>query len=312
VNLRSISLLPAGASTDTVDISGSPIKQSDDGSFKLGATDAEIDGMNAQLELPPGATQKEIGYWKDRDTSLAWAINVRKPGKYRVELNYALTPSSAGSKVAVTVGDQTVNAKPTPGRDWRNFKTGKIGEVTLDRVGDVKVVLKAISKPVDFVINLHSVCLVPADIPTGAIDIRDKPATEGSDGSFRLGAASSEIDGQTARLEGGDKKYIVWWSAPDSIVQWPLKVDKPGVFKIELTYSLAENNGSSHLEIDVGGQRASITLNPSSGLDDFKTAKCGEVALKEGANLHVTLTSTKEPGGLVMHLRSLTLVRARK
>ena len=305
LNLRSISLVPASFPSSAADISDAPIKQASDGSVNLEAIDAKIVGMNAQLE---GDEQKNIGFWKDRDTSLNWTADMEKPGKYRVEMNYSLTPGAAGSKIAVSVGDQVLKARPAAGKNWTDYKTGDIGEVDIDKPGNIPVSVKPLSIANTYVINLRSIVLVPADRPGQAINIADTPVTQGKDGTVNLTAADAEIDGATCRLEGGDKKYVAWWNSPFSSMQWPVAIRNPGLYSVQLTYSLANAESNSEVELTFEGQTVHGSLAPGRGLDEFKTVKLGELNLEKGSDLQAVLNSTKEPGGLVMHFASLSLV----
>jgi hypothetical protein len=311
INIRSVALVPADSSTPPLDITGRAIEQSDDGSFNLTAADAEIDGMNAQLQQPDGGGEKNIGRWNDLGTVIAWGINVQKPGKYRVELNYALNPPSEGCKVAIEVGDQKVLTRPKSTKDWFDFRTGRAGEITITKTGEIKVVMRAISRRY-WVLAVRSVTLLPAETPTNAIDISDKPVKQSADGSLKLAATDAEIDGNTFKLEGGDIKYIVWWNTGEDFIRWPIKIDKPDTFSVRLTYSLANKN--SQIETVVGGQKLINTITPGRGLDDVKTEKLGEVTLEKLDNFDVVMrsTSTTEGSNIVMYLRSVSLVPVHK
>jgi len=328
ITIRSISLLPADSPTEAVDIGGSAIKQSVDGSFKLTAGEADINGMNAQLETEG---EKNIGFWQDVGTSLIWSIHCEKPGDYRVELNYSLLDSYEGSKVAISVGDRTVKAKPQPTKAWTDYQIGNAGQVTISKPGDLPVVVKPISNPLGLIMNLRSITLLPAETPTEAIGICDKPITQAADGSLILTATNAEIDGQAGRLEGGEEQYIVWRNSPEGFIKWPVRIDKPSTFSIQLTYSLATSTSTRQVQIDSEGQKATVTLPPTvsdsskvsvrvagetvantlkagSGWDDFKTETLGEITLSEGDNLEVVLSSLQPRGTLVMHLQSVKLV----
>lgn len=327
ITIRSLALIPVGTPGNAIDISGSPIKPSDDGSIKLGAAEADIDGMNAQLE---GTNEKNIGFWRDVDTLLLWSVNVQKPGNYRVELNYSLMPGYEGSKVAISIGDQTVKAKPKPTGKWTDYKTGDAGEVTISEPGDYPVVVKALSKPWGFVMNLRSITLIPAGSPTRAIDISDKALTQAADGSLKLTALNAELDGQTARLEGVEKKYIAWWNSPTRFIKWPIRVDKPGTFTVRFTYALAISsytsqvqfgsdggsvatlpptiNDSSEVTMSVNGQTLTATFKAGNGLSDFKTEKVGEMSFDKPGEYEVVLKSNKELGALVMNLEAVSLI----
>jgi predicted secreted protein len=302
VYLRSIMLRPADSPSQAVDITGSPIEPADDGTFKLPAADAEIDGMNAALETKGG--EKNIGFWQGWETSVSWKIAVHKPGKYRVELNYSLAPEYEGAKVAILVSDQSVTAKPKAGADWMDFREGQAGEITISGTGYFPVVVKPVSKPSDYVFNLRSVTLVPADLPATALDISDKPIKQGSEGSIKLTAEDAEIDGTVARLEG--EKYLVWRGNRDIGIVWPVSVDKPGRFDVTVTYSLAEP-GSSDVTLNAGSQSISGKAPPTPGWDDFKTATLGTIDIQDKGDLQVALTSPMKPGARIMNLRAIEL-----
>lgn len=328
ITIRSVSLLPSDSPTEAIDIGGSAIKQSADGSFKLTAGEADIAGMNAQLETEG---EKNIGFWQGVGTSLIWLIHCEKPGDYRVELNYSLMDSYEGSKVAISVGDRTIKAKPQPTKAWTDYQIGNAGEITVSNPGDIPVVVKAISNPLGWVMNLRSVTLLPAETPTKAIEIRDKPIAQAADGSLKLTATNAEIDGQTSRLEGGEKKFIVWRNGPEGFIKWPVRIDEPGTFSIQATYSLATSTSTRQVQIDregpettvtlpptvadsskvsvaVAGQTVANTLKASSGWDDFRTEKLGSVTVSQGGNCEVVFSSPEPLGTLVMHLQSVSLV----
>jgi predicted secreted protein len=330
IDLRSIVLLPADTPTEAINISGDAIEQSADGSFKLAAGDAQINGTNAAL-VGEGNEDKQVGFWKDVGTSLLWTINVQQPGKYRVELKYSQINSDEGAKVAIVVGDQSVKARPTAGKDWLDMRVGNAGEVTIDKPGNLQVSAVPVSKPGAFMINLFSIGLLPVETPTQALDIRDKPIKQLADGSIKLAAADAEIDGETIRLEGGEEKYLAWRSRADSLIKWPVKIDKPGTFRIEVTYSLARSTSTDQVQFGdeeqkitatlppapsdrskvsatVAGQTFVATLRAGSGWDDFKTEKLGSVTVSQGGNCEVIFSSPEPLGTLVMHLQSVSLV----
>jgi hypothetical protein len=64
---------------------------------------------------------------------------------------------------------------------------------------------------------------------------------------------------------------------------------------------------SSPIAITVDGQTLKQTLTSGTGLDDFKTVPSGEITIERAGLFHLGITSTKERGGLVMHLRAVLL-----
>jgi hypothetical protein len=206
-----------------------------------------------------------------------------------------------------------------------------VGEVELKEPGELPVSIKPVSKPWGFVMNLRSLVLVPVNTPSKAVDIGDKPISQARDGSLRLGATDAEIDGQAIRIEGGEEKYLVWWNSPERFIRWPISVDKPGTYKIEVTYSLASSTRSGQVQIDseggniavalpptvvqsseisltVDGHSISGTLKAGEGWDDFKTVSLGQVEIEKAGPSEAILKSTREMDGAVMHLRAIRLI----
>ena len=203
-------------------------------------------------------------------------------------------------------------AKPNATKDWSDYKTGTAGEVTITRTGNFQVVVGAVSRRY-WVVRLRSVVLLPAETPTKAIDIGDKPLRQSPDGSLKLAATDAEIDGSTFKLDGGDIKHVAWWNTGEGFIRWPIQINKPGAFSVRLTYSLATNINNNRIETNIGGQKLTNTVASSGGLDDFKTVKLGEVTLEKSDNLDVVMSSkSTTEGGLVMYLRSVSLVPVRK
>src|SRR5205823_4304765 len=132
--------------------------------------------------------------------SLVWTINVQKPGKYRVELNYSQIKNDEGAKVAIVVGDERVKVRPTAGKDWLDVRAGNAGEVTIGKAGNLQVAAVPVSKPHAFMMNLFSIVLLPIETPTETIDIRDEPIKQSANGSIKLTATDAEIDGEAIRL----------------------------------------------------------------------------------------------------------------
>jgi len=305
LSVRSLALVPVEAQSNAVDISGKSIPAEAEGSFKLKATDASIIGPNAVLQ---GGGEANIGYWSDVGTSLAWSIAVQRPGKYRVEMSYALAEESRGSKIAVVVGDQTIKAKLKAGKDWKDYLTGRAGEVTIDQSGDIPVVVKALSKPRGYVMNLRSITLLPVDIPSQATDISDQSIPQSDDGSFELTAVDAEIDGRSAKMEGGEKEWLVWWNNSERSIKWSIKVDRASTFDVMLTYSMETGVTDTQIEIGVGDRTVGTSLLPGMGLDDFRTEKVGQVEIREPGDLALVLKATKASAARMMNLRSISLI----
>lgn len=106
-----------------------------DGSVKLLARDAEIDGSASY-----NTDQQSISNWTDPKTSISWPIKV-EPGRYRVEVTYGCTPADQGGTYAIQVGDQRIEATAQSSGGWFDRRTDTIGQIKFDvtDVTDLKV-----------------------------------------------------------------------------------------------------------------------------------------------------------------------------
>ena len=112
-------------------------------------------------------------------------------------------------------------------------------------------------------------------------------------------------------MEGGANKYVVGRSNRYRLIRWPVKIDRPGTYRVALTYSM-ESDDRSEVTIKVAGQELSRTLLPGLGLDDFKTVDFGEVNINPEGDAEAVMESPKEIGTLVLHLQSVMIVPAKK
>jgi putative heme-binding domain-containing protein len=103
------------------------VQQATGGSLHLLATNAEIYGKTLVFESP----FKNLGYWGSVDDRAVWTINVTKPGKFSIRLNYACDNGTAGNEVVFEVAGQSVKAKITGTGTWENYQTAILGEFNL-------------------------------------------------------------------------------------------------------------------------------------------------------------------------------------
>ena len=139
-----------------------------DGSFILNANTARLTG-GAKLETPPtqgklvGASEKaeqNIGFWMKQSDTVSWKINNAKPGSYKVEINYACSPDSGGTPVAVTAGSASYPWTVAPTSSWQDYRTDASGIIRLEK-GDNTLTFQATAKPKIGVANIRNVRLIP-------------------------------------------------------------------------------------------------------------------------------------------------------
>lgn len=139
-----------------------------DGSFILNANTARLAG-EIKLETPPahgklvGASEKtaqNIGFWMKPSDTVSWKVNNAKPGRYRLEIDYACDPNSADTSVTISPGSDSLEWIVSPTASWQDYRTFSPGAIRLQQ-GDNTITFKATTKPKIGVANIRIVRLTP-------------------------------------------------------------------------------------------------------------------------------------------------------
>jgi putative membrane-bound dehydrogenase-like protein len=132
------------------------VTPSGDGALDLRASNCEIYGSTLVLEKQYG----NLGYWSSEDDQAAWAVDVARPGKYAVWLEWACDDASAGNGYVLRAGDQRLAGKVAGTGSWDDYKKARVGEVAL-AAGRQQVVLRSAAKVKGALLDLKAVRLVP-------------------------------------------------------------------------------------------------------------------------------------------------------
>jgi alpha-L-fucosidase len=126
------------------------------GNYELKASDASIKGERASLSL---TDEPYINTWMGSNTAV-WNVNIRKPGKYQLILNYACTDASAGASVNLDMGKASLKGAVASTGSWETFKDWNMGIITI-AAGPQQLSIAATAKPDLGVMNLKNVKLIP-------------------------------------------------------------------------------------------------------------------------------------------------------
>ncbi|HEV7224314.1 MAG TPA: hypothetical protein VGN42_16515 [Pirellulales bacterium] len=137
-----------------------PVAQADDGTALLHARAATIHGKTVRYEPQPN--KNTIGYWTDVDDWVSWDFEITQPGKFKVEILQGCGKGSGGSKVDLSVGEQTLKVVVKDTGGFQNFVNREIGELSLDKPGRYTLAVKPKTKPGVAVMDLREVMLSPA------------------------------------------------------------------------------------------------------------------------------------------------------
>ncbi|MHB8634862.1 MAG: alpha-L-fucosidase [Fimbriimonadaceae bacterium] len=134
-----------------------------DGSYKLRAADATLDGRAIQTEGE--SDNSNIGYWSRMQDTASWTVVVPadRAGAFSVTMEYACDPSTPGSTFELQVDGKPSGVGGTIEKTagWSDYHTVTLAGALMLSVGkhQLKVVVKA--KPHDDVMNLRGFTLVP-------------------------------------------------------------------------------------------------------------------------------------------------------
>ena len=126
------------------------------GEFWLLAANAEVYGSTLVFESP----YRNLGYWQSDDDHAVWSLEVTKPGKYELSLDYACDNATAGQTVAVEVAGQRLVAKVSGTGNWDTYRQLQLGSVELP-AGVQQMVVRPDGRVKGPLIDLKSVRLRP-------------------------------------------------------------------------------------------------------------------------------------------------------
>jgi hypothetical protein len=134
------------SSTVVLTISGKPevigaiLGQDSDGSIKLLASDADLQG---ELQYEVGSGKDNIGYWTNPNDSASWNFTVTRPGKFQIIADIA---AQGSGKFEISVADQKLSGIAPNTGDYAKFQRTDIsGELELAKPGDYKLTVKPIA-----------------------------------------------------------------------------------------------------------------------------------------------------------------------
>ena len=131
-----------------------------DGTYLLGAGDAEIHGHTASYDWQGVEKEDYISSWTDPKDYLTWMVTVPQEGRYRVEASYA-SPGHEGTQFTVgPEGGIGVSGITKGTKTARDFRTDSLGEIEL-AAGRQIVAVHISSLGPGAAMDLHTVRLVP-------------------------------------------------------------------------------------------------------------------------------------------------------
>jgi putative membrane-bound dehydrogenase-like protein len=133
------------------------VRPAADGTLRLPVSACEIYGTTVVLEKQYG----NLGYWSSENDHAVWTVEVTRPGKYALWLDFACDDGSAGNAFVVQAGAERLTGKVASTGGWDDYKQTKVGDITL-AAGQQRVVFRSSGKIAGALIDLRAIKLVPA------------------------------------------------------------------------------------------------------------------------------------------------------
>jgi hypothetical protein len=146
--------------------------------------------------------------------------------------------------------------------------------------------------------------------PTGPLrlDLESAERTQQfPDGRIIFSALDAEVRGRQAKLESNPGNHrIGFWTDPADTVHWNYKPTRWGKYDLELVYS-ADGGEGTELEVEVAGQKFSVT-RPSTGTwYRYRTLSVGRVYLAKAEPFQVSVSCKTLRGPAALNLKAVIL-----
>ncbi len=134
------------------------VRPAGDGSLLLSASNCEIYGPTVVFEKQYG----NLGYWTEAEDRAVWTVDVTRPGRYAVWLDWACHPETAGKRFLLQAGVNQMTGTVRSTGSWDTYKQSKVGEIVL-AAGRQQVTFRSAGRIFHPLIDLKSVKLVPVN-----------------------------------------------------------------------------------------------------------------------------------------------------
>ncbi len=132
------------------------VRPAADGSLHLLASNCEIYGNSLVLESKYG----NLGYWSSNDDHAVWTVEVTRPGKYAVWLDWACDDRMAGRAFLLEASSHRLTGRVAGTGNWDTYRQAQVGEVVLS-AGPQRVVFRSAGNIAGSLIDLKAIKLVP-------------------------------------------------------------------------------------------------------------------------------------------------------
>jgi hypothetical protein len=239
---------------------------------------------------PKDGTFTPMDHWEQYD----WVFTPKRPGHYRVRLNYELDHATLG--LQLKMGEVRLRKVVPAAQAGHVVTLGDLEILTAEKTG-FSIYAPQSANSAGF--GIKSVELVP--IAEGAPVL--KPA---ADGSITALAKEAVTWSETMRYEDA-KNCLGYWTDAEDFAEWELVVDKPGSYEILVTHGCGDGNAGSEVAVRVAGQEAKFTVQDTGGFQSWKELSVGKIEIKAPGTQFLVIDPLTKTKAAVLDVQKIVL-----
>ena len=250
---------------------------------RYGDTPQQSDG---RILLKPNGEEVSQAY--------SWDYNASRPGKYWVELVYAL---AKGKSTAVpNISSYRIQTQLDDTGAANRFRNVTLGKVYFVEPGKQKIELKFRGE----MPRVRALILRPA--PEG------ERIGQALDRSVLLHARDVTLHSTKVQYETKPHKNTVgyWVNATDRVC-WDFTVTSDGMFDVEIHQGCGNGQGGSLVALEVAGQKLDFTVKDTGHFQNFIPYRVGTVNLPKGEH-RFWIKPLKKARNAIMDVRRIRLI----
>ncbi len=145
----------------------------------------------------------------------------------------------------------------------------------------------------------------------GAPQADPRLAKQDENGKIELNYLTVTTKGNTrTRFNRKGNFHISKWTGPEDSAGWDIQVDKPGTFKVIISYSANNEWKEKPYEIRAGAEFIKASVVHTGGLFDYQSLPVGYVTFSKPGRHTLSIRPLSSSDSYLMYLRSITLVPA--
>lgn len=130
------------------------------------------------------------------------------------------------------------------------------------------------------------------------------------EGLIFLPAKLATTVGENLRYEPQPHKNTVgYWSNVKATAEWKLSTSQKGSYEIDILQGCGTGHGGSTVEMQIGNESRSFVVEETGHFQNFVWRTVGTVELPVDETVTLKLVPKSKPGGAVMDVRAVRLVR---